>query len=356
MLQKQNIKDFTLAGLTNWLGEHDQPSYRARQVFQWLYQHRTKNFGEMTSLPEALRQQLDEHFDIGNLAQTQSLVSQDQSRKIRFQLADLQAIESVLMPNRKHYTACISSQVGCAMGCTFCLTAAMGLKRQLTTGEIVDQVIELSRLLPDDRRISNLVFMGMGEPLHNYKNLINALSILQANDGFKLAARRITISTSGLVPAILNFGKDNLKFNLAVSLNATTDELRSRIMPINRRWNIAALLDACRQATQNRRHQLTFEYILIKDMTDTLNQARSLVKLLHGIPCKINLIMYNTFPKSPYYPSSMTQMRAFQRLLLNKGLVATLRISKGQDILAACGQLATNESLSTTERERIVNC
>ena len=338
---KQDIKGLTLSALEEWLATQNADAYRSRQIFQWLYHHAVEDFAQMTTLSQPLRELLDRHFHLGKLPIAARQTSADNSCKVRFQLQDGKSIEAVLMPNRRHYTACISTQVGCAMGCTFCLTATMGLKRQLTAGEIVAQAVELLRLTEADKRITNLVFMGMGEPLHNYDNLICALEILQANDGMRFAARRITISTSGLVPAIRRFAKEKLRINLAVSLNATTDTIRSRLMPINRRWNIVELLNACRLAPQRGRDQLTFEYILIKGITDHLEDAHRLVKLLHGLPCKVNLIMYNTFPQSPYQAPSMKHMRSFQRILLDKGLIAPLRLSKGQDIMAACGQLAT---------------
>ncbi|MDH5752837.1 MAG: 23S rRNA (adenine(2503)-C(2))-methyltransferase RlmN [Deltaproteobacteria bacterium] len=340
----RNIKDFTLEGLTDWMKARGQPAFRARQVFQWLYQKHVRNFDEMTNISKDFRELLRRHFHLGLLEVAAVKESADGSRKFAFALEDGKLIEAVLMPNNTHFTVCISSQVGCAMGCGFCSTARMGLQRNLTTGEIVQQAVELARqahLDGDDRIIRNIVFMGMGEPLHNYDNLVSALHILQDDHGFGLSSRRITVSTSGLVPGINRLARDDVRIMLAVSLNGVTDEMRSRLMPVNRRWKIAELLQACRNIPSPNRTRITFEYVMLEGETDGLENARKLVRLLHGLKCKVNLIPYNPHPGSPYRPSTPEHCREFQRVLLEKGLLATLRISKGQDIQAACGQLIT---------------
>jgi 23S rRNA (adenine2503-C2)-methyltransferase len=356
-----NIKDYTLAELTRWMEERGEKPFRARQVFQWLYQRQARGFEEMTDIAKPLRALLEEHFTMGALAQDACVPSADGSRKFAFRLGDGKRIESVLMPNATHYTLCISTQVGCAMGCGFCMTAKMGLDRNLTTGEIVQQVVECARYLadaprrrgqpqgseaamsePDGKILRNVVFMGMGEPFHNYDNLVRAITILNDDLGFGLSWRRMTVSTSGLVPAIRRFGRERVRANLAISLNGTTDEVRNRLMPVNRRWNIAQLLEACREFPQDSRYRLTFEYILIRGVTDSLVDARRLVKLLHGMKCKVNLIPYNAWPDSPYQAPPPQHVREFQDTLLKKGLLATVRISKAQDIAGACGQLITD--------------
>lgn len=337
-----NIKNYTLADLTRWMEEHGEKPFRARQVFQWLYQRRARGFEEMTDIAKPLRARLAEHFAIGGLEQDACVPSSDGSRKFAFRLEDGKRIESVLMPNATHYTLCISTQVGCAMGCDFCMTARMGLERNLTTGEIVQQVVECAREIEDGKILRNVVFMGMGEPFHNYDNLVRAIAILNEDFGFGLSWRRMTVSTSGLVPAIRRFGQERVRANLAISLNATTDEVRNRLMPVNRRWNIAQLLAACREFPQDSRYRLTFEYILIRGVTDSLVDARRLVRLLHGLKCKVNLIPYNAGPDSPYQAPPLEHVREFQETLLNKGLLATVRISKAQDIAGACGQLITD--------------
>jgi 23S rRNA (adenine2503-C2)-methyltransferase len=335
----ENIKDYTLPALQDWLTAHGEKPYRARQIFQWLYQHRAAEFEQMTSLGKGLRGVLAEHFHPGNLEPVGRAESADGSVKFAFGLADGRQIETVLMPNLTHYTVCVSTQVGCAMGCDFCATAKMGLVRNLSPGEIVQQVVEAGRAIRDDKIVRNVVFMGMGEPLHNYDNLKAALEILQEDHGCGLSARRLTVSTSGLVPAILRYAREGLRANLAVSLNAVDDAVRTRLMPVNRRWNIAALLDACREVPAENRYRITFEYVLMEGLTDDLSAAHELVRLLHGFKCKVNLIPYNAYPGSPYRSPSLAHAQAFQRILLDRGLLATIRISKGQDIQAACGQL-----------------
>ena len=337
----ENIKNYTLEALHGWFSAKGEKPFRAGQVFQWLYHHRIADWSQATNLSKELRATLSMHFHLGGLALDSRLTSRDGSLKFAFRLDDGAVIETVLMPNRTQYTVCVSTQVGCAMGCVFCATAAMGLMRNLSAGEIVQQVVEVARHLPPEKEVRNIVFMGMGEPLHNYDNLMDALNILQEDTGFCLSARRLTVSTSGLVPAILRYARDGVRANLAVSLNGVTDEMRAALMPINRRWNIEAVLDACRQLTSENRYKITFEYVLLKDVTDGLDNARKLVRLLHGFKCKVNLIPYNPHPGSAFQAPSMEHAREFQRVLLNKGLLTTLRISKGQDIQAACGQLVT---------------
>ncbi|MCZ6729758.1 MAG: 23S rRNA (adenine(2503)-C(2))-methyltransferase RlmN [SAR324 cluster bacterium] len=336
-----NIKDYTLPALTEWMAQRGEPAFRARQVFQWLYQRRVTGFEQMSNVARPLRRRLGESFSLGGMARQDVRHSRDGSVKYALRLDDGQCIEAVLMPNDTHYTLCISTQVGCAMGCDFCMTARMGLVRNLSAGEIVQQVVEAYGGVEEGGLIRNLVFMGMGEPLHNYDNLVRALTILTEDHGFGFSWRRLTVSTSGLVPAIRRFAADRLPANLAISLNAVSDETRARLMPVNRRWNIAALLDACREIPKEPRVRITFEYVLLKGITDSLADARKLVKLLHGIKCKVNLIPFNPWPGSTYEGPSLEHARAFQEELLHRGLLTTLRISKGQDIQAACGQLIT---------------
>jgi 23S rRNA (adenine2503-C2)-methyltransferase len=338
----ENSKDYTLEALTAWMAKRGEPAFRARQVFQWLYQRRVDDFAAMSNVAKDLRRGLAEHFITGRLERHDVRRSGDGSVKLAFRLGDGALIESVLMPNNTHYTLCVSTQVGCAMGCDFCMTARMGLVRNLTPGEIVQQVVEAYRELPEEALIRNVVFMGMGEPLHNYDNLITALEILSEDHGFGFSWRRLTVSTSGLVPAIRRFAREKVRANLAVSLNGVTDEARARLMPVNRRWNIAALLKACREIPKEPRVRITFEYVLLEGITDDLGDARKLVKLLHGLKCKVNLIPFNPWPGTPYRGPDLAHARAFQEELLDRGLLATLRISKGQDIQAACGQLITD--------------
>ena len=335
--------------MAEWLASRGEPAFRARQIFQWLYQRRVADFGGMSNIARALRAELGAHFHLGAIERRAAEQSRDGSRKYAFRLSDGKEVETVLMPNNTHHTLCVSTQVGCAMGCDFCMTARMGLVRNLTAGEIVQQVVEAYADVPAGGRIRNIVFMGMGEPLHNYDNLAAALSILTEDHGFGFSWRRLTVSTSGLVPAIRRFAADKLPANLAVSLNGVSDEVRARLMPVNRRWGLKELLAACREIPKEPRVRITFEYVLLQGVTDSLADARKLVKLLHGLKCKVNLIPFNPWPGSAYQGPTLEHARAFQEELLNRGLLATMRISKGQDIQAACGQLAT---ASRPERRR----
>ena len=340
---RKNIKDYTLPALTEWFVSHDEKPFRARQIFHWLYQKRVEDFGEMTNMSKTLRERLERHFFISRLIRAQQAHSEDGSIKYSFALQDGQCIESVLMPHRDHYTVCVSSQVGCAMGCDFCMTAKMGWIRNLTPGEIIDQILESWKDLPHGEGLRNVVFMGMGEPFHNYDNLISSLEIMLADVGFNFSSRRVTVSTSGLVPQIIRFGQESVKANLAVSLNGVNDTLRTQLMPVNKTYDLKKLLAGCLAYPLESRKRITFEYILIQNLTDDVADAKQLIRLLHGLKFKINLIPYNESPGSKYKRPSWESIRTFQSYLYNHGVTATLRISKGQDIQGACGQLITSE-------------
>ena len=336
----ENIKNLTLDELGAWMADHGDKPFRARQVFHWLYQKRADRFEDMSTLSKSMRSLLEAHFHPGGLEGHSVQVSADSTRKYTFRLDDGNLIETVLMPNKNHYTLCVSTQAGCAMGCAFCKTATLGLARHLTPGEIVQQVVEAWRDVEPGNFIRNIVFMGMGEPLHNYTNLVKALDILAQDHGFGFSARRMTVSTSGLVPGLLRFIREGVRASLAVSLHAVDDAVRDRLMPVNRRWNIAQLLDACRELPRDARSRITFEYLLLQGVNDSTADARKLVRLLHGLKCKVNLIPYNAVEDSPFKTPSVEAVRGFQEELLARGMVTTVRISKGQDIQAACGQLA----------------
>jgi 23S rRNA (adenine2503-C2)-methyltransferase len=282
---------------------------------------------------------LAQHFVIKRLKVAKLEISKDGSQKYLFKLSDGKHIESVLIPERDHYTLCVSSQVGCAQGCLFCLTAAGGFERNLTRAEIVAQVRDIKKELGDSEQLRNIVFMGMGEPLANYNNLVSALDTITNNDyGLRFSTRRITVSTAGLVPRFSSLGRDT-KVNLAISLNATDNHTRSRLMPINRKYPLENLLKACRQYPLPAGRRITFEYILINGINDTKDDARRLAKLLQPIRCKINLIPFNRHAGCDFErpPESVTQ--AFFKILFDKNYTVIIRRSKGQDIAAACGQL-----------------
>ena len=344
------IQDWTRQELRDWMVSQELPAYRADQAYTWLYQRRASGFEEMANLGKPAKAALAAHFRVGCLEPAEALHSKDGSIKYRFALEDGRSIESVLMEHTDHHTVCVSSQVGCALGCDFCQTAKMGLVRNLGPGEIVMQVLAAWRDLPEGGNLRNLVFMGMGEPFHNYANVMRALEIFTDEHGFNFSQRRITVSTSGLLPQIHKFGQERIKANLAVSLNGVTDAVRSQLMPINRTYNLQRLVAACKAYPLESRKRITFEYILIKGVTDAIDDARQLIRLLHGLKFKVNLIPYNESPGSKYQRPDWESVRAFQQHLLDRGVVATLRISKGQDVQGACGQLIVGQSVpSTTE-------
>lgn len=334
-----DIKSLTREALLDWLARHDLQAYRADQILKWIYLRRVDGFDQMTDLSKTLRAKLSEHFAYGRLEIDRVLTSGDGTRKFLFRLQDGQTVESVLIPERNHYTLCVSSQVGCAQGCRFCLTGQGGLVRNLGFNEIVGQAWEVRRQMDDPTALTNLVFMGMGEPLANYGQLLSALQILTNSDwGMKFASRRVTVSTAGLVPRMLDLGRDT-QVNLAISLNEVEDDARSRLMPINRTYPIGQLLDACRSYPLPKGRKITFEYILFKGVNDSLRHARDLSRLLGPLKAKINLIPFNPFPQSPFQRPDEKRIQTFQSVLIDKHFTSMVRYSKGLDIMAACGQL-----------------
>jgi 23S rRNA (adenine2503-C2)-methyltransferase len=316
-----------------------QPRYRGRQIFHWVQARRAKGVEGMTDLPRGLRAELANRAIVGRPQVARMERSVDATRKYLLRLSDGEEIESVLIPDHGRLTACISTQVGCPLACRFCLTGLMGLRRNLAAGEIVGQVLVLQDQLERDERISNIVLMGMGEPLLNFPQVERGLGILCDEQGAIFSPRRITLSTAGHVPGIEKLAASDLGVNLAVSLSATTDEVRDAIMPINRRWPIAELLQACRSYPLPNRRRLTFEYVLLDGVNDSPEDAQRLVRLLRGIRCKVNLIPFNTAPELPDRPSPRERVEAFQGILQDAGFTATIRESRGRDISAACGML-----------------
>ncbi|MBW1730817.1 MAG: 23S rRNA (adenine(2503)-C(2))-methyltransferase RlmN [Deltaproteobacteria bacterium] len=332
------LKGLDLAETEAWAQSQGLPAYRGRQIRRWIFTKGAHSFEQMTDLPKTLRQTLAKSVTLNHLETVDILKSRDGTKKFIFRLHDGLLIESVLIPERDHLTLCISSQVGCAIGCRFCLTGARGLKRNLSTAEIVDQVVQVRSTLPEPEHLKNIVLMGMGEPLANYHNVIKALGNLTREDGMNFSNRRVTLSTSGLVPEMEKLGQD-ITVNLAVSLNATDDKTRSFLMPINDRYPIAALIQACKAFPLPNRRMITFEYILIKGINDSLEDAQRLVKLLKGLRAKVNLIPFNPHPGVDFRPSPMERILQFQEVLTGDYLTAIIRKSKGPDIMAACGQL-----------------
>ena len=314
--------------------------YRSGQIRRWLFQKLAASFDEMTPLSKKLRSQLSGMVLINPLWEVGFQESTDGTRKYLFQLEDGHTIESVLIPEIDHFTLCISSQAGCAMGCRFCLTAAQGLQRNLTASEIVEQVIHVKRSLGNPEALRNIVFMGMGEPLANYDQVIRAIHNLISEDGMNFSHRKVTLSTCGLVPYLRRLGSDT-SVNLAVSLNAGDNETRSNLMPVNNTYPLESLMKVCREFPLPNRRMITFEYVLIEGVNDHATDARKVARLLSGIRAKINLIPFNTHAASQFAPSTTEKLRRFQEVLLDKHYTAIIRKSKGQDISAACGQLSS---------------
>lgn len=341
-MQKENIKNLSFSDLETKLKTLGIDGYRADQVQKWLYQKDVADFDGMTNISKPFRESLKQHFTVQRLPVTFSQISEDGTRKFLIELSDGQKIESVWIPDKDRRTLCVSSQVGCGMACVFCLTGEMGLKRNLSIFEITEQIASVRRELPKGEKITNLVFMGMGEPLANTKNLYPALEILLDPKGHNFSRQHITVSTSGLATEIEKFG-DKTPVKLAISLNATTDAVRDQVMPINKKFNLERLIQACRRMTLPKRNRITFEYVMLHGINDTMDDAKRLGKILSALKAKINLLPFNEFPGSPYKRPPEAWVRTFQKYLLDQGFVAIVRRSRGRDILGACGQLATHE-------------
>ncbi len=338
--ERTDLKDLSLAQLQTFLGELGVEGYRARQIARWVFSAGVTDLSEMTDLPKALRQALTHRAVISMLTCIDRTTARDGTRKFRYRLSDGPSIESVLIREATRLTLCISTQAGCRIGCAFCLTTKGGLRRHLRTAEIVDQIIQTRAMLEPSEHLTNLVFMGMGEPLDNYTHTVNALRIITHPHGIGFSPRRITVSTSGLVSAIRRFGAEDLGVNLAVSLNAPNDEIRTRLMPINKRWPIDELVAACRDYPLPHRRRITFEYVLLAGINDEPTHAEQVATLLQGLRCKVNVIPFNEFPGAPFRRPSPEVVERFQGILLRYHLTATVRESRGRDIGAACGQLA----------------
>jgi 23S rRNA (adenine2503-C2)-methyltransferase len=335
-----DLMDFSLEELQAFVTEGlDDRKFRANQLFEWIYCHLAEDFDQMTNLSKDFRAVLEQIGRVAPIKFKGMHSSDDGTSKVTFECDDKAIIETVLIPADGRNTLCISSQVGCAMGCTFCYTAKMGLKRQLTTAEIVAQVVLARQKLTEKvGHIGNIVFMGMGEPLHNYDNVVRAVHILTNNIGLDFSRRRVTVSTSGLVPQLKKFGED-CDVRLAVSLNGTTDEQRSKLMPVNDRWGIDELLECLKNYPLENRERITFEYVLIKGITDRIEDAARLVDLTADIPCKVNIIPFNPHPETPFETPSEDQILAFQQHLIDHDVHVLRRATRGREEMAACGQL-----------------
>jgi 23S rRNA (adenine2503-C2)-methyltransferase len=338
--EKTDLKNLNSSELEAFIASFGKERYRTTQILRWLYPQGVHSFDEMTNLSKKLREELTKVSFISNLHPSRTEEAGDGTKKFLFELEDKNRIESVLIPDKDRLTLCISTQAGCAFGCKFCLTGKMGWKRNLTTSEILNQILAARETLDEKRSITNIVLMGMGEPLANYQNTIKAIELMLHPDAFKFSSRRVTLSTVGLLPEMEKLAKERIRFRLAISLNATDEETRSHLMPVSRRYPLKKVLERCRKFPLQPRSRITFEYVMVKDINDSPRDAKRLLKMLKGIPSKVNLIPLNEAPGIPFKKSSDETVREFQEILIEGGLTTIVRASKGAEISAACGQLS----------------
>lgn len=343
---KTDLKDLSRKELEAFVKSLGWERYRADQIFAWIYRWGVAGFDEMTNLAKGKCQELHEVAYISSLALERQVTSRvDETSKYLFELEDGHRIESVLIKDGDRRTVCVSTQVGCGLGCVYCATGDLGLKRSLRAAEIVDQVLSLRRFLPRGEAITNVVLMGMGEPLLNYEQTVKACRLLNDPDGLAIAARKITVSTAGVVPGIRKLAREGLRLGLAISLNATTDQARSRLIPLNKKYPLEQLMKAAREYARDAARPVTFEYVLMRGVNTSRDDALRLAQMVRGIRCKINLIPYNPVPGKPYGRPSKQEVTDFMKLLYPRCPTVTLRESKGADIMAACGQLRGQEKI-----------
>ena len=333
----KNIKEYNLDELKQELISLGEKGYRAEQIFNWLYVEKVKSFDDMTNLSLELREKLKQNYTMCNFEILSKQESSDGTKKYLFDVLDGNAIETVLMQYHHGKTICVSSQIGCKMGCKFCASTGIAFVRGLTSGEIVEQILAVEQDIGE--HISNIVFMGIGEPFDNYDNVMHAIRIINNQKGLNIGARHISVSTSGLVPRIYDLANENIQCTLSISLHATNDEKRSKMMPVNNVYNISQLLEACKEYIKITNRRISFEYALAKDNNDNLEDAKELSKLLKGMLCHVNLIPINKIENGTFVKSTNENIIKFRDYLNEKGIVATIRRELGSDIDAACGQL-----------------
>lgn len=350
---KQNFYNLTLPELEVVVAEHGHKAFRARQLFQWVYAHNVTDVEQMTNLSKDFKQDIPKIFNFEMPELLTEKVSTDGTRKYLFSVGPGLSFETVMIPAGDRNTLCVSSEVGCNMACKFCFTAKQKLKKRLSASEIVGQFLKVQSLLPEGMKLSNIVFMGMGEPLDNPEGVFSSIKILTSELGINLSRKKITVSTSGLVdkiPLVTDSGT-----RLAVSLNGADDKTRNHVMPINRKWNIETLLEACFDYTQKTKEKVTFEYVLLKGVTDRQEDAKKLIKLARKIPCKINLIPFNEHPNSGFERPSESSIDRFQKILMDSNLQVLRRKTMGRDIYAACGQLNSVHKNNQTSTQTLAN-
>ena len=338
-LQKVDLKNLSQSELEEFIASFGKERYRSIQILRWLYQKGVHAIDQMTNLSKRFRDELSQVSFVSNLHFLKVEQDRDGTKKFLFQLEDGNRIESVLIPDKKRLTLCVSTQSGCALGCRFCLTGRNGFKRNLSVSEILNQILSVREMLVDEKSITNVVLMGMGEPLANYENTLKAIGLMANPDAFKFSSRRVTLSTVGLLPELERLAQEKIQFRLAISLNASDEDSRSHLMPINRHYPLRKVLEACRNFPLRPRARITFEYVLVEGVNDSPQDARRLLRLLKGIPSKVNLIPLNEAPGIPFKKPSEEKILQFQEILMEGGLTAIVRKSKGAEISAACGQL-----------------
>lgn len=342
---KTDIRSLDLTGLQQHFLDMKEPTYRAKQVYQWLWEKSARSFDEMSNLSKELRKKLDEHYVINTVEISNAQFSNDRTIKNAFRLYDNNIVEGVLIPTEDRMTACVSSQVGCSLTCKFCATGYMDRKRNLNADEIYDQVVLINQQAKQNYNVplTNIVYMGMGEPLLNYANVLKSIERITAPDGLNMSYKRITVSTAGIAKMIKKLGDDGVKFNLALSLHAANDKKRNEIMPISEHNSLKALAEALKYYFQKTKNPVTYEYIVFNDFNDELEDAMELEKFCKHVPCKVNLIEYNPIQFADFLNADGDKIDAFANYLRSKGVNTNIRRSRGKDIDAACGQLAVKE-------------
>ena len=349
---KRNIRALSLSELTEELAGFGEKKFRAKQVYEWLWQKNAHSFDEMTNLSLSLREILNTNYFIDAITLDEQQVSNDRTIKCVFNVGAGKIMEGVLIPTKSRMTACISSQVGCSLACKFCATGKLKLLKNLTAGEIVDQVVYLKKQASEryDQNLSNIVYMGMGEPLLNYNNVLKSTEIITSPEGLGMSPKRITISTAGIAKLIKRLGDDEVKFNLALSLHAANDKKRDKIMAINETNNLEALADAVKYFYGKTGTRVTYEYIIFKDFNDEIADARELAAFCKHVPCKVNIIEYNPIDDGEFKQADTKKVDAFAAFLEERNIIVNIRRSRGKDIDAACGQLANKNQLAEGER------
>jgi 23S rRNA (adenine2503-C2)-methyltransferase len=350
-VKKENIRNLSLEELLSSLQNIGEKPFRAKQVYEWLWKKDATSFEQMSNLSKDLRNKLEENYFIDHIQLDDQQISSDKTIKCAFSVGEGKVVEGVLIPTTSRTTACISSQVGCSLSCTFCATGRLKLMRNLSAGEIVDQVVYLKDQAETryNTPLTNIVYMGMGEPLLNYRNVLRSIELITGEEGLGMSPRRITVSTAGIAKMIRKLGDDAVKFNLALSLHAANDKKRSHIMEINETNNLAELADSSRYFYEKTASRVTFEYIIFKDFNDQLEDAQELAELAKCVPCKINIIEYNPIDNGEFQQADKQRVDAFASYIESKNLIVNVRRSRGKDIDAACGQLANKNKAITTE-------